>query len=50
VVFLEREEQAMLDKLQSRFKVHCAMYYPLDMDSLISELEQQAAEIAQEQA
>jgi AmiR/NasT family two-component response regulator len=42
VVFLDREEQAMLDRLRNRFTVHCTLYYPLDMETLIDELEQQA--------
>ena len=42
VVLLDRDEQSMLDRLQDRFTVHSTLYYPLDMDSLVDQLEQQA--------
>jgi ActR/RegA family two-component response regulator len=42
VVFLDQEEQAMLDRLRDRFTVHSTLYYPLEMDALVNELEQQA--------
>jgi AmiR/NasT family two-component response regulator len=42
VVFLDRDEQTMLERLHNRFTVHAALYYPLDMETLIKELERQA--------
>lgn len=39
IVFLDREHDAVLDKLRARFRIDEALFYPLDMDRLLGAVE-----------
>ena len=36
IVFLHKEHDTVLDKLRARFRIDEALFYPLDMDSLLA--------------